>query len=39
LEHFDKSKLAEAFTYWHNQAHKLATYLKVGWINIDSVFE
>ena len=31
-----KSKLGEAFTYWHNQAHKLETYLKDGRINIDN---
>jgi len=31
-----KSKLGEALTYWHNQAHKLATYLKDGRINIDN---
>jgi transposase len=30
-----KSKPGEAFTYWHNQAHKLETYLKDGRINID----
>jgi transposase len=31
-----KSKLGEALTYWHNQAHKLETYLKDGRINIDN---
>ena len=31
-----KSKLGEALTYWHNQAHKLGTYLKDGRINIDN---
>jgi transposase len=31
-----KSKLGEALTYWHNQAHKLKTYLKDGRINIDN---
>jgi len=31
-----KSKLGEAITYWHNQAHKLETYLKDGRINIDN---
>jgi len=30
-----KSKLGEAMTYWHNQAHKLETYLKDERINID----
>jgi transposase len=31
-----KSKLGEALTYWHNQAHKLKTYLEDGRINIDN---
>jgi len=31
-----KTKLGEAITYWHNQAHKLETYLKDGRINIDN---
>jgi transposase len=31
-----KSKLGEALTYWHNQAHKLEIYLKDGRINIDN---
>ena len=31
-----KSKLGEALTYWHNQAHKLETYLEDGRINIDN---
>ncbi|RHW76456.1 IS66 family transposase [Colwellia sp. RSH04] len=31
-----KSKLGEAITYWHNQAHKLETYLSDGRINIDN---
>lgn len=31
-----KSKLGEALTYWHNQAHKLETYLSDGRINIDN---
>ena len=31
-----KSKLGEALTYWHNQAHKLETYIKDGRINIDN---
>jgi len=31
-----KSKLGEALIYWHNQAHKLETYIKDGRINIDN---
>jgi len=31
-----KNKLGEAMTYWHNQAHKLETYLKDGRMNIDN---
>jgi transposase len=31
-----KSKLGEALTYWHNQPHKLETFLKNGRINIDN---
>lgn len=31
-----KIKLGEAITYWHNQAHKLETYLQDGRINIDN---
>ncbi len=31
-----KSKLGEAITYWHNQKHKLVTYLADGRINIDN---
>lgn len=31
-----KSKLGEALTYWHNQAHKLETYLSDGRIDIDN---
>ncbi len=31
-----KSKLGEALIYWHNQTHKLETYLKDGRINIDN---
>lgn len=31
-----KTKLGEALTYWCNQAHKLVTYLKEGYINIDN---
>lgn len=31
-----KIKLGEAITYWHNQAHKLETYLNDGRINIDN---
>jgi transposase len=30
-----KSKLGEALTYWHNQVHKLETYLNDGRIIID----